>query len=584
MGTVIKKPPIITTPTKIQSSLATKSNWVRMIEDLEKSVFASDVLANEDGSKFNNGNISAAEKISHFAKGIGLTFTSMAKNWQHSLIGAIGFGTLLTFCPTLSVPLAVLGTFAGAFQIGSSIIKASTATNNKDARLAYQGMGTGLLTFLPSFFGCKSALKTANRYRVIGDKTADEASVWESFIECVKLSFGKQQKGSLNVYQVAGKTAASKFKSLFVFKAKKGNGKAEKMLEDIEEKLKQKIEDAKKIGDGETGDKHKILGKKEAENNLFNAEQNEAQAKYDYEKYDVEGKRSQKMQLQEELDDLPQSKTDLLKRNEEILKEYQAKIDKLEDDYSFNKAVRRNTHPLKRDPFDGAMYERDQRNKGKIKEQLRADMEKLQRSWETVEEDRRHLKAQIKDIDEEIRSASQTKNERLKDWNMAKDKLEKAQEALKATTEYIEKAENKLANFKQHVTENEKRSEILKAIGGLDEDTLVNGITDSEWEKTAAKHITDKQKPQLIFAIDDSADLRNSFRSDIYSKGGDISAPVHDAYCYYVDWSNPDQFLAKVKDMKPETNFFSKDTPLWDGITKTIQTFATGNWLNKQNE
>lgn len=577
---------IIPSQMKVQSALAQKSSWVRMIEDFEKSIFADDVLPNEDGSKYNNGKISTAEKVSHFVKGIGLTFTSMAKNWKGSLAGAIGFGTLLTFCPTLAVPLVVLGSTAGAFQIGSSIIKASTSTNNKDTRLAYQGLGSGLLTFLPSFFGSKAAVKTANKFGVIGDVTEND-SLWKNYVECWKMSFGIS-RSKLNVYQAAKMTAASKFASLFKFSSKGGNGKAKSIFDKMKENL-EKSKKTKKDTDLKAKEEE-LLGK--------NKDKLDAEKAYEANTKKKELIDKQIRKNKETLDNRIQSEEDYLNAKKEEIKALREEYDLVRQEISDRAYVDSIDQGQNNLPGDRALQNKKMNRIDQQKMQdIQAKIKKLQNeTWEAYQnetaklyektyidtDDVTSLQSELSELETEAIDLEKKKNSAVDAFKKLETEIQDINNEIKSTEALIERVDE--------LTQSEAFTKALAKLNDFD-DVLVDTISHpKEWESFAKKKLvpsTGIPNKEIILSLDGVENDKHYsiFAQSIAGSGGRRLNPViHDTYVRYAKLDDPDSIIKAYQELHPKVNFWSKETPFWDGITKTIQTFATGNWLKKQNE
>ncbi len=126
-------------------------------------------LSSNNNGKFDysidDGKISFGDKLKNFGKGLISPITNMFSSPKNFLIGAgmIAAGVALTVATGGAIaPLFVaLGITGGTIQLGASIVKAHSATTDEEAKLAYQGIGTGTSAVGMSVLGSKAALKGA---------------------------------------------------------------------------------------------------------------------------------------------------------------------------------------------------------------------------------------------------------------------------------------------------------------------------------------------------------------------------------------------------------------------------------------
>ncbi len=582
--------PIVPAQMKVQSALSGKRTWKDIVEDFENDIFAADEYKDEKDSPANDGKISTAEKVSHFIKGIGKTFTSMAKNWKSSLGGAIAFGTILTFAPTLSVPLVVLGTAAGALQIGNSIIKAATAKTDKEARLAYQGMGTGLLTFLPSFIGSKAAVKTANKFGVVGNVT-EKDSLWKNYIECWKLSFFGQNKGSLNWWQAAKATTSSKLASMFIFSSKGGNGRAKKVVDHINKNLEKTKTDTENE-----------LKTEEAKVEQASKDKIEAQNAFEANKKKQEILNAQIERTENDLKNRAKTEKDYLELRDKSIKLEQARYDEAyqrKDDRVFGDNNDRAQNQLPRDmaiqnrhqnQMDTEIMTKAQSEIARLRGETWADYEartqKMYNDTYVGSSGTPSLKQQVSDLQSEATHLLVEQEAKVKADKKLTEKITELKEKIAKTEKLIEQV-------KDYTENNTELSKILAELGDFD-DRIVDTISHENWQEFAEKNLGSiknrtapgKTYKQIILALNepDMNKIQSEFTQSIAGSGGinnkgRISPLTHDIFTRYASLDDPESILAAYRELHPKVNFWSIDTPLWDGITKTVQTSAAARWL-----
>lgn len=112
-----------------------------------------------------DGIISSCDKVKNFAKGLISPITAMFSSPKNFLAGAgmIAAGAALTIATGGAIaPLFIaLGVTGGTVQLCTSMYKASKATTDIEAEMAWQGIGSGTSTVGLSLLGSKSALKSA---------------------------------------------------------------------------------------------------------------------------------------------------------------------------------------------------------------------------------------------------------------------------------------------------------------------------------------------------------------------------------------------------------------------------------------
>ena len=572
-------------PMKVQSS-AGKSTWEDMIDDLEEFLFlAPKVNANEIGSGFDNGEISTLEKFSNFYKGIGLTFTSAMRNWKASLISAATIGTLLTFCPTLAPLFVVGGTAMGAWQLGNSAYKAMKAKTNEQARAAWQGLGTGLLTFLPSFFGSKAAVKTANKFGVLGTVN-EKDGVWSNFLECCKMSCGFGHSNSkLNIWTAIGKTAPKKFYSLFKFEKNPGKGKLSAAIDDIESKAKTKLDDANAELATEKG---KVQAAREAELKA---------------KHELEVNKKKQETIQKDLDSTIEAYNKRAKTNGEFREKNLARIAELEERRNGLEANKKRNgrvqyYTTQQHQYDSELAADREESIDSITNEINNignEIDNIRRrsNWGQYKLENQNMLNKIDSLNQEmldLKNAAITLegNDATKTSDMQKinDKIKELEEkTIPKMKEFLEK----IKGFRN----TDAFTKLSKEFGKIDA-KFINAAVEAkdssghviDWKNELAAGLnpsTDEKIIVLSLGNEEMAKNQSIFTQAIEQGSIPTNPMIYNNRCRFGSLSSPDTIVNGSKDMKWTVDFWGNNSPIIDAITRTIQGTAIYNYF-KRNE
>ncbi len=540
-------------------STSSGRDWDTMVTEFEKSIFsfAKDDLES-DSETSDGGSISLGEIAGHFTKGIGLTFTSMLKHWGQSLGFSLAFGTLLTFAPTLAVPLAAGGTILGGLKMIGAAAKIVASDTKRDTRLAWQSMGSGLLTFLPSFIGCKAAVKTAGKYGVELSKPADELGAWGSFKECCKLSVGIKPAGSKGILDIAKTTSLSKLKDIFLIsESKPGNGEFQKAVEEARTQLNN--QETTKKGELST-----------EEGKLTQAQKDELRAKNAYETIDsqIEHKQNQVENLQTEYDRLSQISKEAYQReiDEQVAKINDQIYHMDASNTRLNEMQTRGTGRI--DPgalVDGSGMSLDRQasiafNRRQITELRARDYDVF------VTQEKNRIAAEIQRLNNEISAKDISRIDAKRDWDTAISATRKAQEKVDEAKKALEIIKTRLKNLTKLTEDNPDLRKLIKELKDC-EDKIIFSEADENWKTTAAGGT----KKKIIIGPDSN---RDKLLEAINNGDVSLTASAESANCMYGSLENIDVFIKNYRSAHPKVNFWSANTPLWDGLFTTTKGYA----------
>ena len=150
----------------------------------------------EPADGVDDGKISFGNAAKNFLRGLVSPITSMFKSAKNLLIGAgmLAGGALLTVVTggAAAPVLVAIGIMTGIVNVGVGAYKACTATTDKDAELAWQGIGSGTSAVVLSVAGAKSALQAS------GVNTSNMNAV-KATATCMKIAPDAAVTGAKNI-------------------------------------------------------------------------------------------------------------------------------------------------------------------------------------------------------------------------------------------------------------------------------------------------------------------------------------------------------------------------------------------------
>ncbi len=169
------------------SVLTINSNNARKYKTKLSSNNSMNFKANNTMPKFDyakdDGRISPANALKHFAKGIISPITALLSSPKAMLTGALAIGAsacLTALFPPLLPVFIASGIVIGAYNIAKGALKAATATTDKKTEEGWENIGAGTFSLGTSVLGSKKALKAS------GVENAEKMSYLKASYECIK--------------------------------------------------------------------------------------------------------------------------------------------------------------------------------------------------------------------------------------------------------------------------------------------------------------------------------------------------------------------------------------------------------------
>lgn len=166
---------------KMNTFSSSNTNLIQLRED---KLELSTAVSKNDKCSANDGKISQKDKLINFAKGIINPITNVFKSPKNFLIGigmTLGISTLTVATGGAIAPLLVtIGIISGSIQLANSVYKAGTAKTDDEAKNAWQGLGTGIVTVASSITGAKAAAKSFNI------KGSNNMNPLQATVACIK--------------------------------------------------------------------------------------------------------------------------------------------------------------------------------------------------------------------------------------------------------------------------------------------------------------------------------------------------------------------------------------------------------------